>query len=73
MNTIKQAIHLVGGVTQLAKHVGVSQQAIHLWKAGKTQIMARHASAVQDATDGAVSAYDIGKEAARQAHEVTES
>ena len=73
METIKQAIHIVGGVTQLARQIGVSQQAIHLWKAGKTQIMARHAAAVQDATNGAVTAYDIGKEAIRQAHEVTES
>ena len=73
METIKQAIHIVGGVTQLARQIGVSQQAIHLWKAGKTQIMARHAAAVEDATQGRVTAYNIGREAARQGHEGAES
>ena len=73
METIKQAINIVGGVTQLARQIGVSQQAIHLWKAGKTQIMARHAAAVQDSTQGRVTAYEIGREAASQAHEGAES
>jgi len=62
METIKQAISISGGVAQLARTIGVSQQAVHLWKAGRTQILAKHAAAIQDATNGRVSAYAIGKE-----------
>lgn len=62
METIKQAIKIAGGAAQLARAVGVSQQTIHLWKAGKTQVLARHAAAVQNATGGKVTAYEIGLE-----------
>jgi DNA-binding transcriptional regulator YdaS (Cro superfamily) len=62
METIKEAIRLAGGATHLARSIGVSQQAVHLWKSGKTQLLARHAAAVEDATSGKVTAYAIGKE-----------
>ena len=64
METIKKAVHEVGGVTALARSVGVSTQAIHLWLNGQTQLQARFAAAIQDATGGEVSAYDIGRECA---------
>jgi DNA-binding transcriptional regulator YdaS (Cro superfamily) len=64
MDTIRKAVSSVGGVTALARAINVSPQAIHLWLNGQTQLMARHAAAVEDATGGAVTAYDIGRECA---------
>lgn len=62
METIKRAIEIVGGAKALADKVGVSQQAVHLWKSGNTQVMARHAAAIEAATDGRVTARAIGEE-----------
>jgi DNA-binding transcriptional regulator YdaS (Cro superfamily) len=62
METIRKAVSTLGGVTALARSVGVSPQAIHLWLNGQTQLQARYAAAIQDATGGVVSAYDIGRE-----------
>ncbi len=64
METIKKAVSILGGVTALARSVGVSPQAIHLWLNGQTQLQARYAAGIQDATGGVVSAYDIGRECA---------
>lgn len=64
MKTIRKAVQAVGGATVLARKVGVSPQAIHLWLQGRTQLQARYATAIQDATGGAVSAYDVGHECA---------
>jgi len=64
METIKKAVQEVGGVTVLARAVGVSPVSVHTWLRGETQLMARHAAAVQDATSGAVTAYAIGRECA---------
>ncbi len=62
MDTIKKAVREVGGVTVLARAVGVTPVSVHTWLRGGTQLQARHAAAVEDATGGAVSAYDIGRE-----------
>ena len=64
MNTIKRAIEICGGAKALADKVGVSQQAVHLWKTGSTQLLARHAAAIEQATDGQVTATAIGHECA---------
>jgi DNA-binding transcriptional regulator YdaS (Cro superfamily) len=64
METIKKAVSILGGVTALARSVGVSPQAIHLWLNGQTQLQARYAAAIEDATAGAVTAYAIGRECA---------
>ena len=64
METIRKAVSTLGGVTALARSVGVSPQAIHLWLNGQTQLQARYAAAVEDATAGAVTAYAIGRECA---------
>jgi DNA-binding transcriptional regulator YdaS (Cro superfamily) len=64
MNTIRKAVSSVGGVTALAKAVKVSPQSIHLWLNGQTQLQARHAAAIEDATQGIVTAYAIGRECA---------
>jgi DNA-binding transcriptional regulator YdaS (Cro superfamily) len=64
METIRKAVSTLGGVAALARSVGVSPQAIHLWLNGQTQLQARYAASIQDATGGAVSAYDIGRECA---------
>ena len=64
METIRKAVTTVGGVTALARAVNVTPQAIHLWLNGQTQLQARHAAAIQDATGGEVSAYEVGRECA---------
>lgn len=64
METIKRAIKIVGGAKALADKVGVSQQAVHLWKTGSTQLLARHAAAIEQVTDGQVTAREIGTECA---------
>jgi len=64
METIKKAVYEVGGVTLLARTVGVTTVSVHTWLRGGTQLQARHAAAIQDATAGAVTAYDIGRECA---------
>ena len=64
METIKKAVHEVGGVTVLARAVGVTPVSVHTWLRRGTQLHARHAAAIQDATGGEVSAYDIGRECA---------
>ncbi|MCU0806412.1 MAG: helix-turn-helix domain-containing protein [Candidatus Contendobacter sp.] len=64
METIKRAIEILGGAKALADQVGVSQQAVHLWKSGNTQLLARHAAAIERATGGRVTAREIGVECA---------
>ena len=64
METIRKAVSTLGGVTALARSVGVSPQAIHLWLNGQTQLQARYAAAIEDVTGGAVSAYAGGRECA---------
>lgn len=64
MNTIRKAVTTVGGVTALARAVNVSPQAIHLWLNGQTQIQARYAALIEDATGGQVTAYTVGRECA---------
>ena len=67
METIRKAVTTIGGVTALARIIRVSPQAIHLWLNGETQLYARHAAAIEDATSGAVTAYAIGSECATNA------
>lgn len=64
METIKRAIHIVGSARALANLIGVSQQAVHLWKHGETQLLARHAVAIEKVTEGQVTAREIGLECA---------
>jgi len=65
METIKRAAFLLGGIPKLALAIQVSPQGIHRWTSGITAPNSRYAARIQDATAGAVTAYDIGKEADR--------
>jgi DNA-binding transcriptional regulator YdaS (Cro superfamily) len=65
METIKRAAALLGGIPKLALAIRVSQQGIHRWASGITAPNSRYASRIQDATGGAVTAYEIGREADR--------
>jgi DNA-binding transcriptional regulator YdaS (Cro superfamily) len=67
METIRKAVRTIGGVTVLARVIGVTPVSVHTWLRGGTQLQARHAAAIQDATGGAVTAYDIGRECAAMA------
>jgi DNA-binding transcriptional regulator YdaS (Cro superfamily) len=69
METIRKAVSSVGGVTVLARTIGVTPVSVHTWLRGGTQLQARHAAAIQDATGGAVTAYDIGRECAAMAEQ----
>lgn len=64
METIRRAIQIVKGESALARLVGVSPQAVNLWKSGSTQLLARHAARIERATAGAVTAREIGDECA---------
>jgi transcriptional regulator with XRE-family HTH domain len=49
------------GITQskLATSLGVSQGLVHQWASGKTRITAERAIAIEAATDGLVTKYDL--------------
>lgn len=65
MQTIDRAIKICGGVKALAARIGVSHQAVYLWRANSSQLLARHAAAIERATGGLVTALEIGAECAR--------
>jgi DNA-binding transcriptional regulator YdaS (Cro superfamily) len=62
MRTLKKAISIVGGVSALARGIGVSNQAVYGWMAGQYEMLARHAASIEDLTQGQVMAGDIGRE-----------
>lgn len=58
MSSIKRAIKAIGGVTALARKVGVSHQAVQQWaQAGR--VPAERALAIERATKGAVTRYEL--------------
>jgi DNA-binding transcriptional regulator YdaS (Cro superfamily) len=59
MNPIQNAISQVGGVTNLARALGVTPQAVCFWRDGKRKIPAEKCSAVELATAGATSRKDL--------------
>lgn len=65
METIRKAIEIVGGVTNLARQVGVTPQTVYVWLSGSAQIRASHAAKIERITGGEVSALEIGTEFAR--------
>jgi len=62
MNTLKTAISLIGGVTKLARALGVSNQAVHGWMTGAFDMKARHAAKIEELTGGRVEAGAICRE-----------
>lgn len=62
MRTLRKAISIAGGVSALARAVGVSNQAVYGWLSGQYEMMARHAAVIEDLTQGQVMAGDIGRE-----------
>lgn len=59
MKPIKKAIDAAGGVTRLAEKLGVSKQLVHQWGAGIRPVPAHRCIAIEDASGGAVSRYDL--------------
>lgn len=62
METIRKAIEIVGGVTNLARQVGVTPQTVYVWLSGSAQIRASHAAKIERITGGKVTAMEIGTE-----------
>jgi DNA-binding transcriptional regulator YdaS (Cro superfamily) len=69
MRTLRKAISIVGGVSALARAVGVSNQAVYGWLSGQYEMMARHAAVIEDLTQGQVMAGDIGRELIAMRHQ----
>ena len=60
MNPIKQAIRAVGGQqSELAKRISVTAQAVNQWVGGLRPVPAKHCIAIEEATEGAVTRYDL--------------
>lgn len=47
---------------RLADAIGVSYQTIHSWTTGRHDMLARHAASIEEATNGQVTALEIGLE-----------
>lgn len=58
MEALKKAADAVGGVTKLARAIGVSQGAVSNWFA-RGQVPADKCRAIEVATDGAISRHDL--------------
>lgn len=54
MNPIKTAIDLFGSVTEFARTLGVTPQAVCFWRDGKRQIPADKCPLIEHVTNGAV-------------------
>ena len=60
MDPIKQAVKAVGGQqSELAKRISVSPQIVNQWVTGKRPVPAHHCIAIEEATGGAVTRYDL--------------
>lgn len=56
---IKKAVLLLGGQSQLAKNIGVTQGAVWKWVHGHKRVSPLNAVAISNATGGQVRASDI--------------
>ena len=59
MDALNQAIAAAGGVSKLAKAIGVSQSAVSNWRARGTPIAERWCVRIETATAGAVTRQDL--------------
>lgn len=59
MNAIRRAIDLCGGVTNVAKLLRVTPQAVCFWRDQKRKFPVEHCPVIERATDGAVSCEDL--------------
>lgn len=56
---VKEAARIVGGVSSLAKQVGVSGPAVTQWSTGFRQVPAERCPLIERATQGAVRCEDL--------------
>ncbi|HCP78966.1 MAG: hypothetical protein CML16_03145 [Pusillimonas sp.] len=59
MNAIKTAITKLGSASALARAIGVTPQAVCFWRDGLRKIPAEQCTAIERATDGAVTRRDL--------------
>lgn len=60
MNAIDRALEAVGGKqTELASRISVTPQALYQWINNLRPVPAKHCIAIEQATDGAVTRYDL--------------
>ena len=57
--SLKTAIDIVGGQAQLAVIIGVKQQHVWNWLNREKRVPARHCVAVEEATNGLVTRYQL--------------
>lgn len=58
MNALDEAISLMGGCSRAAAELGVVQSAVSNWRA-RGRAPAAHCLAIERATDGAVTRYEL--------------
>jgi len=58
MDALQRAVEIAGGQVALARDVGVTPQAVHLWLRKKTAPPAR-CLAIEAATNGAVTCHEL--------------
>lgn len=59
MNAIQTAIVNVGGVSRMARFLGVTPQAVCFWRDGKRGVPVDKCAAIEAATNGAVTRSDL--------------
>jgi DNA-binding transcriptional regulator YdaS (Cro superfamily) len=59
ISPIEKAIQIVGGLTALARLVGVAPPTVHEWKTGKRPVPIERCLAIERATSGAVTRLDL--------------
>ena len=59
ISAIGRAVQAAGGLTSLARMIGVSVPTVHEWKTFKRQVPAGRCLAIEKATRGAVSRRDL--------------
>jgi len=56
---IKSAIESCGGKAVLARQINVSPQVVWQWADGRRPVPAHHCMAIEEATEGKVTRYDL--------------
>lgn len=56
---IRKAIDEVGSMAALARHLGITKGAVHQWTAPGRKVPPEHCIAIERATDGKVTRYEL--------------
>lgn len=56
---LEKAVYITGSQVALARHIGGNVRQQHIWKWLRSQPPAEHCRAIEDATNGVVTRYDL--------------